>query len=212
MQAHAAGDVAPEGAASDTRPVGFALLVDRMLETACVGLMLVAVGVSCIQVTLRYGFNSGLPWPEELATFVFAWAVFIGMAIATGREAHIAIDVVTRVLPERPRAALDLFNRAVMAAASIMLMVHGWDYVTRAIAASPALQWPMKYFFLAAPVGGALNLSFSPGRNPAARWSIVSASCWVVSPSIWRSATAHRASMARAAAHSCWLSLASSPL
>lgn len=171
MQAHAATDAVLEGAASDTRPAGFALLVDRILETVCVGLMLVAVGVSCLQVTLRYGFSSGLPWPEELATWVFAWAVFIGMAIATGREAHIAIDVVTRVLPPRPRAALDLFNRAVMAAASIMLVVHGWDYVSRAISASPALQWPMKYFFLAAPVGGALNLFFlawpKPGRTLA---------------------------------------------
>ena len=27
-----------------------------------------------LQVVLRYGFNSGLPWPEELATWVFAWA------------------------------------------------------------------------------------------------------------------------------------------
>jgi hypothetical protein len=47
-----------------------------------------------------------------------------------------------------------------MAAASIVFIVHGMDYVNRAIAASPALQWPMKYFFLAVPVGGALNLFF----------------------------------------------------
>ena len=62
-----------------------------------------------------------------------------------------------------------IFNRAVMAAASIMLVMHGWDYVSRAISASPALQWPMKYFFLAVPVGGALNLFFlfwpRPGRG-----------------------------------------------
>src|SRR5690606_30160019 len=131
--------------------------------------MLTSVAVACLQVTLRYVFNSGLPWPEELATWVFAWAVFLGMAIATGREAHISIDVVTRALPARPRAALLLFNRAVMAAASVMLVIHGWDYVSRAIAASPALQWPMKYFFLAVPVGGALSLFFlgwpKPGRT-----------------------------------------------
>jgi tripartite ATP-independent transporter DctM subunit len=160
MSVHSETAAAPDGVAADIQQTGFALVVDRVLEVICVGLMLVAVSVSCLQVTLRYGFHSGLPWPEELATWVFAWAVFLGMAIATGREAHIAIDVVTRLLPPRPKAALDLFNRAVMAAASIMLVVHGWDYVNRAISASPALQWPMKYFFLAVPVGGALNLFF----------------------------------------------------
>jgi len=160
MNANPMTDAAPEGAASENSPSGFARLVDRVLETVCVALMLVAVGVACLQVVLRYGFRSGLPWPEELATWVFAWAVFLGMAVATGRDAHISIDVVTRALSDRPRAALLMFNRAVMAAASIMLVVHGMDYVNRAIAASPALQWPMKYFFLAVPVGGALNLFF----------------------------------------------------
>ena len=160
MGMNAETEVASPDAAPVKQQAGFALVVDRVLETICVGLMLTAVSVACLQVVLRYGFRSGLPWPEELATWVFAWAVFLGMAVATGRESHISIDVAMRALPPRGRDALELFNRAVMAAASIMLVVHGMDYVNRAIAASPALQWPMKFFFLAVPVGGALNLFF----------------------------------------------------
>ncbi|QYK39851.1 MAG: TRAP transporter large permease subunit [Paracoccaceae bacterium] len=157
------------GAASGVTATRLATGLDRVLETFCVIALLVAVGVSCLQVVLRYVFKAGLPWPEELATWVFAWAVFVGMAVATSRDAHISIDVVLRLLPEGPRARLVLFNRAVMAAASIVLVIHGMDYVSRAIAASPALQLPMKYFFLAVPVGGALNLLFlawpSAGRS-----------------------------------------------
>ncbi|MGB6117506.1 MAG: TRAP transporter large permease subunit [Mesorhizobium sp.] len=169
MEAVAETDATPEGVTPDTRPAGLALAVDRVLETICVTLMIVAVAVACLQVTLRYGFHSGLPWPEEFASWVFAWAVFLGMAIATGRDAHISIDVILRLLSPRPRQMLETFNRAVVAAASIMLVIHGWDYVTRSISASPALQWPMSYFFLAVPVGGALNLFFlvwpKPGRT-----------------------------------------------
>lgn len=169
MGAYAETDAAPEGAASDTVQTGFALVVDRILEAICVGLMLVALGVSCLQVALRYGFNSGLPWPEEVATWVFCWAVFLGMALATGRDAHISIDALTRLLPDRPRNALGMFSRAVMVAASIVLVMHGWEYASRTISASPALQWPMTYFFLSVPVGGALNLFFlawpSAGRT-----------------------------------------------
>lgn len=163
-------DAASTDAAPDNAPAGFARLVDRILEAASVLLMLAAVAVACLQVTLRYLFNSGLPWPEEFATWVFAWAVFLAMAVATGRDSHIAIDVVTRALPERPREYLMLFNRAVVAAASIMLVIHGWDYVSRVISASPALQWSMKYFFLAAPVGGALNLFFLAWPKPGRTW------------------------------------------
>jgi len=155
---------APSDAAPAASLLSLALVirkwVDRLLEIACIGLMLVAVSVACLQVVLRYIFRSGLPWPEEVATWVFAWAVFLGMAVATGREAHISIDVVLRQLTPRAREALEFVIRAIMAAASIMLVVHGFEYVQRAIAASPALQLPMKFFFLAVPAGGALNLFF----------------------------------------------------
>ncbi|HEV7415234.1 MAG TPA: TRAP transporter large permease subunit, partial [Tianweitania sediminis] len=170
MGAVAEADVAPAGVALGSHPQGFGLLVDRLVETVSVLLMLTAVAVASLQVVLRYIFNSGLPWPEELAAWVFAWAVFLAMAVATGRDAHISIDVVTRALPERPRDLLLLFNRAVVAAASIMLVVHGWDYVNRVISASPALQWSMKYFFAAAPVGGALNLFFLAWPKAGRGW------------------------------------------
>jgi hypothetical protein len=85
MNGHAETEAALPNAASGKPTAGVALFVDRILETICVALMLVAVGVACLQVVLRYGFRSGLPWPEELATWVFAWAVILGMAIATGR-------------------------------------------------------------------------------------------------------------------------------
>jgi TRAP-type C4-dicarboxylate transport system permease small subunit len=51
--------------------------------------------------------------------------------MATGRDAHIAIDVVPQLVccPPRGRRALTFFNRAVMAAASFVLVIHGIDYV-----------------------------------------------------------------------------------
>ncbi len=147
-------------AASTIPATGVARVLDRTLELACIVLLLVAVAVAVLQVVLRYGFHSGLPWPEEVATWMFGWAVFLGMALATGRNSHIAIDIVLKTLKPGPRLWLDLFNQAVMAATSIMLIVHGWDYVSRVISASPALQWPMKFFFVAVPIGGLLNLFF----------------------------------------------------
>lgn len=160
MQTQTEMDVAPKGAASAGQPTGVALIVDRIVETLCVTLMLSSLGVAITQVTLRYVFRSGVPWAEEVAVWCFCWAIFLGMGLATGRNAHISIDTLPQALPPRGRAMLGFFNQAVIAASSIMLIVHGTEYFTKAISASPALQLPMKYYFLAVPVGGALNLFF----------------------------------------------------
>lgn len=135
-------------------------LVDRTVEAACIALVATAVAVACLQVVMRYGFRSALPWPEEVATWAFAWAVMLGMALATGRGAHIAIDILPRALPPRGRAVVTFLISVAMVTVSIVLLVHGLDYVQRAIAASPALQLPVRYLFLAVPVGAALNLFF----------------------------------------------------
>lgn len=153
-------DAAPQGAASDRVQTGPAKVLDVVLETACVSLLLAALAIGLLQVVMRYGLNAALPWPEELAGWCFCWATFLGMALATGREAHIRIDLVSRALPPKVRRWHGVFVDVVVAAASIALVVHGAEYVLRAIQVSPALQWPMKYFFAAVPVGAAFTLLF----------------------------------------------------
>lgn len=158
MNAHAqAGavskDAVPAGA-------GLAKGLDRLLETICVLLMLGSVLIACLQVVMRYGFHTGVPWAEEVAVWAFCWAIFLGMAVAVGRDSHIAIDTLPKMLSQRNQTRIRFFNRAIIAAASVMFVVHGWVYVTKSIQASPAMQWPMKYYFLAIPVGGVLNLLF----------------------------------------------------
>jgi C4-dicarboxylate transporter DctM subunit len=153
-------DAAPTGAAADHAHTGAVRILDRVLETLTVGLLLAALGVALLQVTMRYVMHAALPWPEEFAVWAFCWATFLGMAVATGREAHISIDIVSGMLPPRARVWQRALVDVVIADSSIAVVVQGLDYVNRAIQVSPALQWPMKFFFLAVPVGGALNLVF----------------------------------------------------
>ena len=179
MGVYAEMDAAPEGVASKAGPAGFARVVDGIVEAICVVLMLGALVIAITQVVLRYVFHSGLPWAEEVAIWAFCWAIFLGMGLATGRNAHIAIDTLPNALPPRARAAVDFFNQMVIVASSIMLVIHGSEYVAKAIAASPALQMPMRFYFLAVPVGGALNLFFllwpRPGRTLVQGLAIIAA-------------------------------------
>ncbi len=156
---------APSGAAARLWRV-----VDLGLETVAAVLMLGAAGIACLQVFYRYVLNASLAWPEEVALWAFGWAVFIGMAVALGRGGHIAIDLASRLLPASWRPAHRFLVTTMIAAASVMLIVHGIDFLSRAMQVSPAMQWPLKYLFLAVPVGGFLNLCYlarPPAGSPA---------------------------------------------
>ncbi|HEY6134206.1 MAG TPA: TRAP transporter large permease subunit [Rubrivivax sp.] len=146
---------------STPRPaVRIAERADHVLEALVVGLMLASAAVATLQVFCRYVLGAAQPWPEEVSIWLFSWAVFLGMSIAVGRKSHISIDILRRLLPARFRPAHAFFVEAMIAAASCMLVVLGWDFAGRAIQVSPAMQWPLTYLFLAVPVGGLLNLAY----------------------------------------------------
>ncbi|MDP3258567.1 MAG: TRAP transporter large permease subunit [Bosea sp. (in: a-proteobacteria)] len=138
----------------------FLLGFDRAFEALCVALMLGSASVAVLQVFCRYVLDAALPWPEEVSIWLFTWAVFLGMALAVGRHAHIAIDLVSRYLPAPLQRLHAGFVAAMIAATSIMMIVHGIDFAGRAIQVSPAMQWPLSYLFIAIAVGGALNLVY----------------------------------------------------
>jgi TRAP-type transport system small permease protein len=50
-------------------------------------------------VVLRYGFNSGLDYSEELSRFLFIWITFLGAIIAMRENAHLGLDTLIRFLP-----------------------------------------------------------------------------------------------------------------
>ncbi|MBP2026603.1 TRAP-type C4-dicarboxylate transport system permease small subunit [Acetoanaerobium pronyense] len=52
-----------------------------------------------MNVILRYVFNTGLYWSEEVATTCFVWSVFIGSAACYKRGMHIGIDILVQFAP-----------------------------------------------------------------------------------------------------------------
>jgi len=46
-----------------------------------------------LQVVLRFGFNTGFSWAEELARFIFIWIMYFSFSYATRNQAHININL-----------------------------------------------------------------------------------------------------------------------
>jgi C4-dicarboxylate transporter DctQ subunit len=79
---------------------------DRIEEAFMVAALAFMTLLTCLQVTLRYVFGTGLVWSLEATTYAFAWLVLIGMSYGVRVKAHIAVDLVTsRLAAQRARAA-----------------------------------------------------------------------------------------------------------
>jgi TRAP-type transport system small permease protein len=63
-----------------------------------------------LQFFTRYVLNDSLSWTEEIARYGLMWVVFIGGAMVTRRNTHIAVELLSNVMQPGPlRAALLAF-------------------------------------------------------------------------------------------------------
>ncbi|MFP5404942.1 MAG: TRAP transporter small permease [Gammaproteobacteria bacterium] len=101
--------------------------ISRALEiiiVACLAVMSVLVFAN---VVLRYAFDSGIAWSEELSRLVFVWLIFLGAILASKEHVHIGFDTLVKRLPERGRKTLILISGVVMLACCVFLVVGGWQ-------------------------------------------------------------------------------------
>ena len=63
-----------------------------------------------LQFFTRYVLNDSLAWTEEIARYGLMWVVFIGGAMVTRRNSHIAVELLSNVMkPGRLRSVLLAF-------------------------------------------------------------------------------------------------------
>ena len=146
--------------------------LDVGLEGLCVALLAITVSLTVLQVFYRYILGASIAWTEELARFAFVWSVFLGFAVLIGREQHMRLDMLRGRGAPRLTASLDFLALAVVAAASIAMIVHGGSFAMRVTGASGALEWPSRWLYLAVPVGAAFTLLQVACKRPLgeARW------------------------------------------
>lgn len=75
-------------------------------------------------VVLRYLFNSGITWSEEMSRYLFVFMIFAGAALALIQNKHLAVDMLVERLPAPLRKACILISSALMLYA-LWLMVDG---------------------------------------------------------------------------------------
>ena len=92
----------------------------------------------CYDVLMRYAFNAPTSWANELSGYTLAGVVFLGLAYAQGKGAHVRIDLFTARLPEGVRALLGratgwilVWFVAVFLWQAVVLVINNHGYGTR---------------------------------------------------------------------------------
>lgn len=95
--------------------------IERVLGVALIATIVLTI---TFQVFTRYFFGRPIVWVEELATYSFIWAVFLGAAVGMKELRHIRIESFVERLSPRGRA---LMRAALWALATFAALVVAWQ-------------------------------------------------------------------------------------
>ncbi len=119
----------------------------------------VAVILVLIQVVLRYAFNLSISWIEEAVRYIIVWMSFTGASIGLRNKAHITVDLLLTVLPEKPARIVAIIGALSGSVFSIVLIWYGLALVQHVLAMgqlSSAMLVPMGWVYVILPLSGLL--------------------------------------------------------
>lgn len=129
-----------------------------------------------LQFFTRYVLNDSLSWTEEIARYGLMWIVFVGGAMVTRRNTHIAVELLSNVMkPGRLRAALLAFVDFVKLGFIGLLAFLSWTITERMhMQRMTVFDLPMSYVYAGVAFGCFLMLirqALNVWRNARIGWS-----------------------------------------
>ena len=113
-----------------------------------------------LDVMARYGHP--LLWPQEVTSAFFVYGVFVGASVATRRGDHLQLSALTEAMGTRARRFFEVFNRAVVMAVGLFIVVYGWqNFLTGFGSFRMPSMLPIAYLYAPIPLCGALVALFS---------------------------------------------------
>ncbi len=124
----------------------------RFVAITCCGVLILSVFVN---VVLRYVFNSGLPFGEDLTRYLMVVVVFFAASLALDSKRHISIHLFVRKLSRYNQLRLELLFQSCVLAFLVLLIIYGSILLPNQWTAYiPTMrQVSMFWFYLSIPVG-----------------------------------------------------------
>ena len=113
-------------------------------------------------VFTRYVLQSASSWPEPMAVLLMIWFAFTAAAVCYRENLHIAVNILPRILPEKPAIVSAWISELLMGFTNLFMLVYGVRLVEttwhQVIAEFPIVSVGVSY--LPIPIGGGIIVLF----------------------------------------------------
>jgi TRAP-type C4-dicarboxylate transport system permease small subunit len=127
-------------------------------DSLLVSLLAAMIIVATVQILLRNAWDTGFAWGDPLLRILVLWVGLLGAMVATRKDNHISIDILTRYLSTRGKRVSGLLSDGFTLCVCAVLTYQGARFVLQdqeagIIAFSGLPAW---WFELIIPVGFAV--------------------------------------------------------
>ncbi len=131
----------------------------KILEWFAMICMVILTIVVFVDVILRYIFNQGFSWSQEIATLMLVWFSLIGMAIGVLERIHISIEMFTSKLSKKAIGIIESIDHILIAVFGGGMVYYGITIMNMTKKSTlPATKWPSAVLYSILPVSGLLIL------------------------------------------------------
>lgn len=129
--------------------------IEEAVGTAFFLVMVLSVSIGVVS---RYVFNYPLIWTEEIASFSFLWAVFMGSAAAARKHTHIVVDTLMLLTPRLFQRVVGIATGGMVAAMMAIVTVVGIQFAySQRNTTTEAIEMRVFWWALAAPTFSTLT-------------------------------------------------------
>ncbi len=118
--------------------------------------LVMMTGITVVQVFNRYVLQSSLDWSEELARYLFIWAVYVGCSYATQMDRHLEVTILRTIFKGKFARPITILASILTLAFCIFATVLGIKFVMFLASTgqkTPALEIQAYWVYLCMPVG-----------------------------------------------------------
>lgn len=138
--------------------------LNKILEWAMVILLCTMLFSVLLGVFTRYVFANQSSWTDELARYMLIWVSILGAAYVSGKNAHIAIDLLPARLSEKLKLRLEMATGVIICLFIFAVFIVGgirYIYLSMKLGqTSASLEIPVGYVYLVLPLSGAIIIYF----------------------------------------------------
>jgi C4-dicarboxylate transporter DctQ subunit len=109
----------------------FLKVLNRVEEAAICILLVATTLLVFIDVVMRFGFNAGFLWSQELTLHMSAWFVLLGASYGLKQGSHIGMDAFVKLFPSGGRKLLSGIACVIALVYCGLVLYGSWIYLKK---------------------------------------------------------------------------------